>query len=53
MSPLVSTLLVRLAEGAEPEVNHLLSYGIGLIAFGILFSLLFGLLTFGKGREHS
>ncbi len=25
----------------------------GLLAFGLLFLLLFGLLTFGKGRPHS
>lgn len=56
MSPLLAVLaplVVRAAEEAEPEVNHLLSYGIGAIALGILLSLLLGLLAFGKGREHS
>ncbi|MCY7395896.1 MAG: hypothetical protein LH468_07020 [Nocardioides sp.] len=54
MSPLLSTLVVRLAElGEEPEVNHALSYGVGGIALGLLLALLAGLLVFGAGREHS
>ncbi|MET0448557.1 MAG: hypothetical protein ABW004_09115 [Aeromicrobium sp.] len=28
-------------------------YGVGAIALGILIALVLGLLSFGKGREHS
>lgn len=54
MSPLLSTLVVRLAElGEEESINPMLSYGIGAIVLAILLGLLMILLTFGGGREHT
>ena len=55
MSIHLATLAIRLAEqeGAEPEVNHLLSYGIGGLVFAIMLALLLGLLAFGGGRDHT
>ena len=53
MSIQLVTFVVRLAAEAEEGPNHLLSYGIGAIAFGILASLMLGLLAFGRGRDHS
>ncbi|WP_153911640.1 MULTISPECIES: hypothetical protein [Aeromicrobium] len=43
---------------AAEETEHLRDIGIepwavGVIAFAILMVLLFALLSFGKGREHS
>lgn len=34
----------------EPAVHP---YVVGAIALGILLAMLFGLLMFGKGRDHS
>ena len=46
---------VRLAaeEGGEQGVNQALSFGIGGMALAILFGLMFALIAFGGGREHS
>ncbi|MBM7509908.1 hypothetical protein [Nocardioides salarius] len=44
---------VVLASEAEHEVNHVLSYGIGLLVLVIMLGLLAALLGFGNGREHS
>jgi cation transport ATPase len=44
---------VLAAEEAHHEVNQALSWGIGAITLFILFALLFGLMMFGAGREHS
>ena len=40
-------------EGGEHEVNQALSWGIGGLALAILFGLMFALIAFGGGREHS
>lgn len=54
MSPLLSTLVIRLAESGEEEtVNTTLSWGIGALVLAILLGLLFLLLSFGRGREHT
>ncbi|CAN5264745.1 hypothetical protein BH09ACT12_BH09ACT12_16690 [soil metagenome] len=48
---LVTTAVLRAAEETgDPAVP---AWVIGLIAFGILMSLLIGLVSFGGGREHS
>ena len=36
--------------GAELAIHP---YAVGAIVFGILLAMLFGLLMFGKGRDHS
>jgi hypothetical protein len=41
------------AEEGEHEVNQALSWGIGGMALAILFGLMFALIAFGGGREHS
>lgn len=49
-------MIVRAAqavEGAEHEVSHALSWGIGIGAFLLLLSLVAALVAFGGGREHS
>ncbi|HTW16855.1 MAG TPA: hypothetical protein VMF51_17110 [Nocardioides sp.] len=47
------TTAVLAAEEAHHEVDQVLSWGVGVITLGILFALLFGLIAFGAGREHS
>jgi hypothetical protein len=48
---LVTTVVLRAAEeGGEPAVSPLV---IGLVTLGILLALLFGVVAFGGGREHS
>ncbi len=49
----LSVVAILAAEEAEHEVNHALSYGIGGLALSILFGLMFVLIAFGAGREHS
>jgi hypothetical protein len=44
---------VLAAEESHHEVNQAISWGIGALTLGILFALLFGLMAFGAGREHS
>lgn len=54
MSPLLSTVIVRLAEvGEEEAINKTLSFGIGALVLAIMVGLLFLLLSFGGGREHT
>ncbi|MEH3033949.1 MAG: hypothetical protein PGN07_07880 [Aeromicrobium erythreum] len=48
---MLTTILAAAEEGAEHGGPH--PYVIGAIALGILLVLLFALLAFGKGREHS
>ncbi len=43
---LLSTELNNESPGAMPLL-------VGLVCLGLLLALLFGLLAFGKGREHS
>ena len=51
---MLSTILVAAAEQTEhAEGGHVNPYVIGAVALGILFTLLFILLAFGKGREHT
>ncbi len=51
---MLSTILVAAAEQTEhAEEAAINPYIIGAVALGILFSLLFILLAFGKGREHT
>ncbi|CAB4715937.1 MAG: hypothetical protein F2667_08935 [Actinobacteria bacterium] len=45
--------LVVLAAEEEHHVDPAISYGIGGLALGILLFLLFALIGFGNGREHS
>jgi hypothetical protein len=45
--------LIVAAEGGEHEVNHALAWGIGAVTLAILMALLFALVVFGGGREHS
>ncbi len=54
MHPMLNVLLTTLAaEEGHHEVNEALSWGIGALTLAILLGLLFGLLAFGAGREHS
>ena len=48
----MSSLAVMASE-SHHEVNHALSWGIGVVALGILLFLLGALIVFGGGREHS
>ncbi|WP_292607488.1 hypothetical protein [Nocardioides sp. REDSEA-S30_B4] len=50
----MQSLIILASEAAEAaDVDHALSWGIGVITLGILMGLLFALLAFGGGREHS
>ena len=49
----LSAVAVLAAEEAEREVNQALSWGIGGLALAILLGLMFALVAFGAGREHS
>lgn len=44
---------VLAAEETHHEVNEALAWGIGALVLGILFALVFALIAFGAGREHS
>ncbi|MGV3563494.1 MAG: hypothetical protein ACO1ON_09440 [Nocardioides sp.] len=46
-------LTILATEAEENSLNMGLSWGIGLLTLGILMGLLFALLAFGGGREHS
>ena len=49
----LAPLLLAAEEGGEHEGNQALSWGIGGMALAILFGLMFALIAFGGGREHS
>ena len=54
MTPMpMIVMAARAAEGAEQEVSHALSWGVGIGAFVLLLALLGALVAFGGGREHS
>ncbi len=42
-----------LSEEGTEHVNQAVSFGIGGLVLGILLALLFALIAFGGGREHS
>ncbi|CAB4740477.1 hypothetical protein GCM10027270_13990 [Nocardioides ginkgobilobae] len=46
-------LTILATEAEEHSLNMTLSWGIGFLTLGILMGLLFALLAFGGGREHS
>lgn len=46
-------LMILATEAEEHSLNMTLSWGIGFLMLGILMGLLFALLAFGGGREHS
>jgi hypothetical protein len=48
----LTSLITAAAEthSAEPAIHP---YAVGAIALAVLLGLLFALLAFGKGREHS
>lgn len=52
LTPLVTTVVPTLAEGAEHE-PALSPYAIGIGVFVVLLVMLAGLLMFGAGRDHS
>ena len=49
----LSALTLRAAEETHHEVNQALSWGVGAFALLVLLGLLFALVAFGGGREHS
>ncbi|MEE3128999.1 MAG: hypothetical protein VX494_17505 [Actinomycetota bacterium] len=50
----MQSLIILASEAAEEHhVDHALSWGIGVLTLAILMGLLFALLAFGGGREHS
>jgi hypothetical protein len=54
MSASLVTALVTAAAEAESKSDPAVpAWVFGLLAFGILLSLLIGLVAFGGGREHS
>ena len=50
MLSIVAILAAETAERGEPAVHP---YAIGAIALGLLLLLLFAVVSFGGGREHS
>ncbi len=44
---------VLAAEETHHEVDHALSWGIGALVLVLFLGLIFGLMAFGAGREHS
>lgn len=53
MSLAAVALLAAEKGGEHHEVDQALSWGIGGMALAILFGLMFALIAFGGGREHS
>ncbi len=49
----MSTTLLPLAAEAHHEVNHVLSWGVGIGVLVLLLALVAALVAFGGGREHS
>lgn len=52
MIALLALLLPLSTEGTH-ESPGAMPYIVGAVALGILLAMLFALLAFGKGREHS
>ncbi len=52
MTPM-STMLLPLAAEVHHEVNHTLSWSIGIGTLVLLLVLIGALVAFGGGREHS
>jgi CHASE3 domain sensor protein len=50
---MLATSLAQAAEETDGAATTVDPVVIGVIALGILLVLLLGLLSFGKGREHS
>jgi hypothetical protein len=53
LSTLPALLSAAAAESEQLSDPAVPAWVIGLLAFGILVSLLVGLIAFGGGREHS
>ncbi len=55
MGPMTTNLLAAVPMAAEAghEVDHLLSWGIGIGILVLLLAMLGALVAFGGGREHS
>ena len=47
----ITSLVTAAAERSEEPVLH--PYLVGAITLAILLAMLFGLMMFGKGRDHS
>ncbi|MGH3330476.1 MAG: hypothetical protein ACRDPJ_04135 [Nocardioidaceae bacterium] len=47
------TSLILAAAETHSEEPAVPAWAVGAVAFGVLLVLLFGLLMFGKGRDHS
>ena len=50
---MLSTVVIFAAETAETGEPAVHPYAIGAIALGLLVLLLFAVVSFGGGREHS
>ncbi|MDN4162819.1 hypothetical protein [Nocardioides abyssi] len=46
-------VVLAAAEESHHEVDHALSWGVGVGALVILLGMLLALVAFGGGREHS
>lgn len=46
-------VVLAAAEESHHEVDHALSWGVGVVALLILLGMLVALAAFGGGREHS
>lgn len=47
---MLNTLAIVAAEAGEPAISP---YAVGAVALVILFGMLFAVVAFGGGREHS
>ncbi|MBC9733125.1 hypothetical protein [Nocardioides marmotae] len=46
-------VVLAAAEESHHEIDHALSWGIGVGFLVVLFGMLLALMAFGGGREHS